>query len=62
MKFEVFGPDGRRMMYTEHPECVPDLETQRAMKAAGYKIRHSDCAQEPPKSRRKPEKPAEASP
>lgn len=36
MKFEIFGPDKKRKAVMEDERCVPNEETLRGMKAAGY--------------------------
>jgi predicted ribosome-associated RNA-binding protein Tma20 len=37
MLFEVYR-DKKRLMYTEHKECIPSIETIKNIKAAGYKV------------------------
>lgn len=37
MKFEVYR-DGRRLMHTEHKECLPSEEQIVSMKKAGCKV------------------------
>ena len=37
MLFEVYR-DNKRLMYTEHEECIPPLDLIKEMKAAGYKV------------------------
>ena len=37
--FTVLAKDGRVMMQTNDPACIPSPEDQKAMKAAGYKIK-----------------------
>lgn len=37
MLFEVYK-DNKRMMYTEHEECIPPIDVIKNMKADGYKI------------------------
>lgn len=39
MLYQVIGPDGKVKMYTEHARCVYPPEVERAMRAAGYKIK-----------------------
>lgn len=36
MRFEIFGQDKKRKAVTEDEKCVPNEETLRQMKAAGY--------------------------
>lgn len=36
MKFEVLNREGKVMMWTESPACIPDEETKRSMRRAGY--------------------------
>lgn len=38
MIFQVLK-DGKVMFWTKHKECIPDEETIKAMKKAGYKIK-----------------------
>lgn len=35
MKFEIFGTDGERKMYTEHTSCIP-FHDINSMSAVGY--------------------------
>lgn len=37
MLFEV-KKDNKRMMYTEHEECIPPISIIKKLKAAGYKV------------------------
>ena len=37
--FMVLAKDGRVMMQTNDSPCIPSPEDQKAMKAAGYKIK-----------------------
>lgn len=37
MLFEVYR-DKKRLMYTEHEECIPLIETIKAIKTEGYKV------------------------
>lgn len=37
--FTVLAKNGRVMMQTNDPACIPSPEDQKAMKAAGYKIK-----------------------
>lgn len=37
MLFEVYR-DKTRLMSTKHEECVPSIETIKAIKAAGHKV------------------------
>lgn len=37
--FTVLAKDGRVMMQTNDPACIPSPEDQKTMKAAGYKIK-----------------------
>ena len=39
MKFEVLNREGKVMMWTESPACIPDEEPQRSMRRAGYRFR-----------------------
>lgn len=38
MKFQVLR-NGKVMFWTKHKDCVPDEETIKALKSAGYKIK-----------------------
>lgn len=38
MKFQVLK-NGKVVFWTEHESCIPDNETIKAMKKAGYKIK-----------------------
>lgn len=38
MKFQVIK-NGKVVFWTEHNSCIPDEETIKAMKKAGYKIK-----------------------
>lgn len=37
MLFEVYR-DGKRIMWTEHEECIPPIDVIKSMKAAGHKV------------------------
>lgn len=37
--FAVYAKDGRIMMKTDSPACVPPPDILKALKAAGYKIK-----------------------
>lgn len=37
--FAVYAKDGRIMMQTDSPACVPPPDILKALKAAGYKIK-----------------------
>ena len=37
--FLILAKDGRIMMQTNSPVCIPSPDEQKAMKAAGYKIK-----------------------
>ena len=37
MLFEIYK-DNRRVMCTEHEECIPPIDEIKVMKTAGYKI------------------------
>lgn len=37
--FAVFAKDGRIMMQTDSPACIPPPDTLKALKSAGYKIK-----------------------
>lgn len=49
--------DGRPIMQTSSPRCVPDEETCRQMRAAGYKVT-MDGKTYPPRSTQKEPRPA----
>lgn len=37
--FSVLAKDGRIMMQTNSPACIPSPDEQKALKSAGYKIK-----------------------
>lgn len=39
MFYQVIGPDGKVKMSTTHESCTYPPEVERAMRAAGYKIK-----------------------
>lgn len=48
MTFEVFK-DGKRMFITEAVKCVPDVDTQKKLASAGYKMKLNGKAHKPGK-------------
>lgn len=38
MKCEIYGPDKKRKAHTESEKCIPDEQTLKQLKAAGYTI------------------------
>lgn len=50
MIFKVLK-DGKVMFWTEHKSCIPDAETIKQMKKAGYKISQRGIDKEEPAQR-----------
>lgn len=51
--FEIYGPFGQKVMYTNDKSCIPDADIMQAMAGAGYKFKMDGKAYKPPKKETK---------